>query len=63
MTPEQKALKWMDEVGKTQAIIDCKKTIEEIELRMDKQGYTIVDLEVLKEYQAMLKTLQNTNNK
>lgn len=63
MTPEEKAIKWMDEVGKTNAIIDCKKTIEEIELRMDKQGYTIVDLEVLKEYQAILKTLQNTNNK
>jgi hypothetical protein len=63
MTPEEKAIKWMDEVGKTIAIIDCKKTIEEIELRMDKQGYTIVDLEVLKEYQAILKTLQNTNNK
>lgn len=62
MTPEQKALKWMDEVGKTQATSDCKKTIKELEFRMDEKGYTIVDLEVLKEYQAILKTLQNIND-
>jgi hypothetical protein len=59
MIPEEKAQKWAEEVGKTQAIIDCKKTIEELEKRMDKHGYTIVDLEVLKEYQAMLKALQS----
>jgi hypothetical protein len=59
MTPEQKAHKWAEEVGKTQAIIDCKKTIEELDNRMDKHGYTVVDLEVMKEYQAMLKALQS----
>jgi len=63
MTPEEKAEKWANEVGRTIAIIDCKKTIEEIDLRMEKQGYTIVDLEVLKEYQAMLKVLQSMNFK
>jgi hypothetical protein len=59
MTPKEKAISWIDEVGKTQAIIDCKKAIEKLEYTMDNKGYTSQDLAHLREYKDILKALQD----
>lgn len=59
MTPKDKAINWIEDVGKTQAIIDCKKAIEKLEYTMDKKGYTPQDLAHLREYKEILKALQD----
>jgi hypothetical protein len=59
MIPEQKAQKWAEEVGKTQAIIDCKKAIEKLDAQMDKYGFTPNDLAAMREYKSILKALQS----
>lgn len=59
MTPQEKAQAWESEVGKTQAIIDCKRAMEKLEYQMDTKGYTPNDLAYLREYKEILKYLQN----
>jgi hypothetical protein len=60
MTSQEKAAAWIAEVGKTQAVIECKKAIEKLEKQMDTMGYTVNDLAYLREYQTILKLIQNT---
>jgi hypothetical protein len=60
MTIQEKAAAWIAEVGKTQAIIECKQAIVKLEYQMDTKGYTPNDLAYLREYQNILKELQNT---
>ena len=59
MIPQEKAAEWIAEVGKTQAIIECKRAIEKMERSMDKNGYTTADLQYLREYKEILKQMQN----
>jgi len=59
MTPQEKALAWENEVSKTQAIIDCKRAIEKLDIHMDKHGFTPNDLAAMREYKEILKQLQN----
>lgn len=61
MTIQDRAKNWIDEVGKTQAIIDCKRAIEKMENHMDRNGFTPADLKHLKEYQEILKELKNND--
>jgi hypothetical protein len=48
MTSQEKAAAWIAEVGKTQAVIECKKAIEKLEKQMDTMGYTVNDLAYLR---------------
>jgi hypothetical protein len=63
MTIQQRAENWAKEVGRVQAMIDCKRAIEKTEIHMDKNGFTTADLQKLKEYREILKLLQNNDFK
>jgi hypothetical protein len=59
MTPQEKALAWENEVGKTQAVVDCKRAIDKLDIHMDKYGFTPNDLAAMREYKEILKHLKN----
>jgi hypothetical protein len=59
MTIQERAANWINEVGRTQAIIDCKRAIEKFERHIDRNGYTPSDLQHLREYREILKELKN----
>lgn len=58
MTIQERAANWINEVGRTQAIIDCKRAIEKFERHIDRNGYTPSDLQHLREYREILKELK-----
>lgn len=57
---KERAANWIKEMGRTQAINDCKRAIEKLENHLDRNGYTTADLQYLKEYQELLKELKNS---